>query len=246
MGKVRKINQLGQTLNRKEKQLQDLVSQKIDISEERQKIKSKNDKQIEKLLKAAAEITTELIKHKDCTIKRELAKKKLKVFDDNTGNVDQKIEEIKRSIRDVEYTLNNAKVSYSAHENRMNNKRHEALNMTDNIHQNSANFPYKKKFEKLPNTVEALQEKIEEMQGRIECIRGVDPKIIQEYEERKITIDELRDNLNREQERALALEDELKHLHEIWHPEIVKIVNSINENFSNFFAKMGFVGKFRD
>jgi chromosome segregation ATPase len=185
----------------------------------------------------------QLFKHKDCTVQRELAKKKLKVFDDNTGNVDEKIDAIKKTIHDVSYTFESAKRDCIGVENRMIAKRQTALELTDNIDQSAANFPYKKMFEKLPATIAELIDKIEEMQGRIECIRGVDPAIVEEYERRKTAIEDLRENLQNEQERALALEDELKNLHQIWYPEITRVVNSINDNFSNFFSKMGFVGE---
>lgn len=243
MSKIRSVNQMGQSLNRKEKELQDLMSQKIDLKLERQKIKDKNDGLIQKLLNAANEVTKHLIKHKDCTILRELAKKKLKVFDDNTGNVDQRIEEIKKSIRDIDFTFENAKRNSSVSQNRMIAKRREAMELTGKIDQAAPNFAYKKLFAKIPATIEELIEKIEEMQGRIECIRGVDPAIVEDYERRKTTIEGLRETLQNEQERALNLEDELKNLHEVWYPEILRVVRSINDNFSNFFCKMGFVGE---
>lgn len=241
--RIRAVNLMGQTLNRKEKELENLMKQKIDIPQERLKIKQKNDKLVKKLMQSINEICVHMVKHKDCTVKRELAKKKLRVFDDNTGNVDQKIDNLKRHIREIEYAFDNAKRDCVNCENRMTTKRREALQLTDNIDKSDPSFPYKKKFEKIPNTIGELVEKIEEMQGRIECIRGVDPAIIEEYERRKITIEQLRESLNNEQERALALEDELKKLHQIWYPEITHVVNTINENFSNFFSKMGFVGE---
>lgn len=243
VNRVRVVNQMGQTLNRKEKELENLINHKVDIAQERQKIKVKNDKMVEKLLKAANEIGEQLLKHKDYTVQRELAKKKLKVFDDNTGNVDEKIDALKKNIHEVSWAYENAKRDSIGYENRMTAKRREALELTDNIDQSAPNFPYKKKFEKIPNTVEELADKIEEMQGRIECIRGVDPAIIEEYERRKIAIEELQESLHNEQQRALTLEDQLKELHEVWYPEITRVVNSINDNFSNFFKKMGFVGE---
>jgi chromosome segregation ATPase len=243
VNKIRAVRQMGVVLDRKVKELQNLLTQKTDIIQERRKIKEKNDKSIEKLLKAVNDINVQLFKHKDCTVQRELAKKKLKVFDDNTGNVDEKIDAIKKTIHDVSYTFESAKRDCIGVENRMIAKRRTALELTDNIDQSAANFPYKKMFEKLPATIAELIDKIEEMQGRIECIRGVDPAIVEEYERRKTAIEDLRENLQNEQERALALEDELKNLHQIWYPEITRVVNSINDNFSNFFSKMGFVGE---
>lgn len=243
MSKMRAVSSMESAINRKQKELESLMRQKIDIQAERRKMRDKNDLYVEKLLKAVAIVNDRLMTHKDCTTKRELAKKKLKVFDDSTGNVDEKIDDIKRNIRDLDYALDNAKRDSHAYENRMISKRREALDMTDNIDQSAPNFPYKKKFEKLPNTVEELEDKILEMQGRIECIRGVDPAIVAEYERRRHTIEELNDELQNEQARALALENELKNLHEIWYPQITEVVNSINGNFSSFFAKMGFVGE---
>lgn len=243
LSKTRAVSSMESAINRKQKELENLTRQRIDIQAERRKIREKNDLLVEKLLKAVAVVNERLMTHKECTTKRELAKKKLRVFDDSTGNVDDKIDEVKRNIRELEYALDNAKRDSHAYETRMISKRREALDLTDNIDQSAKNFPYKKKFEKLPQTVEELEDKILEMQGRIECIRGVDPAIVEEYERRKETIERLNDDLHNEQARAMALENELKNLHQTWYPQITSVVNSINENFSNFFAKMGFVGE---
>lgn len=84
---------------------------------------------------------------------------------------------------------------------------------------------------------------IEEHQGRIDCIQGVDPRIIKEYEERGAEIKELEEQLGNEKKRLEKLEKEMGQLHDVWYPTIQGIVQTINTNFSNFFNKMGFVGE---
>ena len=117
------------------------------------------------------------------------------------------------------------------------------MDLTDGIPPGHKNFKYTDKFKKLPATVEELTNQIEEHQGRIDCILGVDPRIIAEYEDRVQKIKEIEDQLQDEQQQLVELENILKGLHEMWFPAIQEIVQTINTNFSNFFTKMGFVGE---
>lgn len=241
--KERKVKQMAGKIQTREGDLVTLKNRKVDVNAERQKYTDSNDEQVKKLLKAIANIAKSLNDYNKSMIIRELAKKKLQIFDDSTGNVDKQIEEIQREIIRVTDTVNRAKTVHANLNHRMGVQEREALALTDNIPPTSSRFPYKKMFEKLANTIDELQDKIDEMHGRIECIRGVDPKIVEEYELRKDTIEALRKNLESEQSRADALENQMQELHDQWYPEIQRIVNSINTNFSQFFAKMGFVGE---
>lgn len=241
--KERKIKQMAAKIQTREADLVKLKSRKVDLPAERQKHNDSNDELIKKLLKATSNVAKGLNDYNKSMITRELAKKKLQVFDDSTGNVDKQIEEIQREIIRIIDTVSRARLIHENLKHRLRGQEREALELTENCPPTSANFPYKNKFAKLPNTIEELQDRIDEMQGRIECIRGIDPKIVEEYEQRKDTIDTIRANLAEEQNRAAAMENQMQQLHDQWYPEIQRIVNSINHNFSNFFAKMGFVGE---
>lgn len=241
--KERRLKSMANKIQTREGDLVTLKNRKIDLLAARQRHNDSNDGLVKKLLKSIGNIAKGLDDYKKSMIVRELAKKKLQLFDDSTGNVDKQIEEIQREIIRVTDTVIRARGVQESLKHRMVIQMRDAMALTENCPPTSDNFPYKNKFAKLPDSIDELQDKIDEMQGRIECIRGVDPKIIEEYEQRKHAIEGLRRNLASEQNRADALENQMQQLHDQWFPEIQRIVNSINKNFSKFFAKMGFVGE---
>lgn len=50
--------------------------------------------------------------------------------------------------------------------------------MTDNKKPSDArNFPYKKQFDKLPDTMEALVDHMNEIQGKMECVPNYNPEV---------------------------------------------------------------------
>lgn len=243
MKKIRKVKAMGERIRAREIELEKLKSRKVDIHDLRKTHKNDNDELVKKFLKSAENVEKALKEYNNALKTREMAKKKLQIFDDSTGNVDQKIIDLQREINLVSDTLNRARVVHENLKHRLEVKSKEALELTHNIRPSAPNFPYTSKFAKLPNKIVELQDKIDEMQGRIECIRGVDPKIVEEYEQRKIAIEELKNNLSQVQQNTDKLENEMQTLHNQWYPEIVRIVSSINMNFSKFFAKMGFIGE---
>ncbi|KAG5678908.1 hypothetical protein PVAND_008532 [Polypedilum vanderplanki] len=241
--KIARVSSRLDKVKRKEVELEKMKNSKIDIPTERQKLKDNVDKIISSIGTNNANAIKVFELYRNSVVEKALADQKLKFFNASTGNVDEQIDTLKREIARIEETIKRASYVYEDLKKRMDAKEREALELTDGVPPTSDRFKYRNKFSKLPNNIEELQDKIDEAQGRIECIRSVDPHVLAEYEERKETIEELKHQLATEQERANALEDEIQNLHQIWYPEIQKVVSSINRNFSDFFAKMGFVGE---
>jgi structural maintenance of chromosomes protein 5 len=184
-----------------------------------------------------------LFNYKTSAVQRSLATKKLQVFENSTGNVDEAIRLQQRQIEDKRNLYEIVKRTYDSIKQRIAGQEKEALELTDGLPPEHKKFKYKAKFEKLPDTSAELQNQIEEHQGRIDCIQGVDPRIVQEYEDRGAEIKVLEEQLANEKKRLEKMEEEIQELHEVWHPAIEGIVQSINTNFSSFFNKMGFVGE---
>ncbi|CAG9801367.1 unnamed protein product [Chironomus riparius] len=242
-GRIRNLKTIENKLRKKETELENLKNHKINVNEERQKSKNRVDQIVRAILANNLKACQTLEKYKDYHVQNSLARKKLQIFDDSTGNVDEQIDKLKYDMNKVEETLRRASSASKALEDEMNRKKEAAMKETNGQSPDNPKFKYKKDFSKLPDTQEALLDKIFEMQGRIDCIRGVDPKVLAEYDERKQIIEELEHQLKSEQERTQQLEKQLQTLHNKWFPEIERIVETINNNFSTFFAKMGFVGE---
>ena len=232
-----------ETLRKKEAEFEIFKNRRISVEEERQKFKDKVDGLIDKLLSINEKRVQLLVEIKNSHIQRITAHKKLQVFEESTGNVDEEIRKIQNEIDGTSSLMIRVKIKHDEAERRLKAIENEALKLTDGLPPTDRKFKYKKKFDDLPNTLEELTELTEEMQGRIDCIRGIDPRIIEEFEKRKEDIEQMEQQLSNERNRLEELENELKSLHNKWYPAIQRVIQSINENFSNFFNKMGFVGE---
>jgi chromosome segregation ATPase len=241
--RIRNVKTLFDKYRRSEDELNKLKNGRVDVDKERKKNKNEVDKIIDRIAANNINAIKAFGLYSNSVVERYLARSKLKVFDNSTGNIDEQIDALKREILQIQDTCKRATIAYDDLKKRTQSKMKEALELTDGVSPLDSKFKHGKKFAKLPNTTMELQDKIDEMQGRMECIRGVDPQILAEFEERKCQIGEIKQKLSSESERAIELENEIQNLHAMWYPEIVRVVKSINKNFSTFFSKMGFVGE---
>lgn len=74
-----------------------------------------------------------------------------------------------------------SKVKNALQESKEKCKRQQAVacKMTDNKKPSDAqNFPYKKQFDKLPDTMVELVDHMNEIQGRMECMHSYNPEVL--------------------------------------------------------------------
>lgn len=230
-------------LRKNEAEFEKFKNRKINVEEESQKFKYKVDELTEKLLAINERRVQLLLEIKNNHIQRINSQKKLQVFEASTGNVDEEIRKLQNEIEGTTSLMERVKGKHEEAHRRLKAIEAAALQLTDGLPPSDRKFKYKNKFKELPNTLEELVEIIEEMQGRIDCIRGIDPRIPAEFEQRKEEIEQMEEQLANERNRLEQMEHELNDLHNIWHPAIQGIIQTINQNFSNFFNKMGFVGE---
>lgn len=241
--KVQTVKMNGEKLRKKEAEFEKFKNRKTNVDEERQKFKDKVDNLVDKLLKVNDRRVQVLLEIKNNHILRVKGQKKMQIFEASTGNVDEEIRKIENEIQGTSSLLGKVKDKHDEALRRLKEIETKALQLSDGKSPSHRNFKYKKEFKEFPNTAEKLIEMIEEMQGRIDCTRGVDPKTVAEFEQRKKEIEQMEHQLKNENNRLQKLEDDLKNLHETWYPAIQSVIQTINQNFSNFFNKMGFVGE---
>lgn len=230
-------------LKTKEAELETLKNQEVNIAEERNKFKLLVSRSTTSLDTINKRRILTLLQYKGNFINQALARKKLQVFDGSTGNVDEEIRILQNELQsttNLRETIKNHFVESTQLCKRVEDK---ALNLTDGFSPDHPKFKYKKDFSQLPDNIEQLLESVGELQGRIDCMKGVDPQVIVEFEALTKAIIEMEQQVSDETYRLAKMEQDLENLHQTWYPAIQKIVDVINGNFSNFFHLMGFVGE---
>lgn len=242
-GKKHNIKMCTDKLRKKEVEFQQLKNRKINVDEERQKLKNAIDSLVTKFRVINEKRVASLVEYKNFHTQRLSAQKKLEVFENHTGNVDEEIQKLKNEIGTTTSLFERIRDKYNETNRRLKFVETEALKLTDGKRPTDPGFKYKAKFEELSGTLDELNTEIQEMRGRLECMRGMDPKVVNEYEERKKEIEEMESQLGNEHTKLGELASQLKTLHDKWFPTVQNVVKTINQNFSNFFNMMGFVGE---
>lgn len=243
LGKIQKVQMSQDKLRKKEKDLETLKNRKVDLVAERSKFKANVDKMVAKLLKLNESRVEALIEYKEKKILSILGRQKLQVFEASTGNVDEEIRKIESEISVTMGLADRIRDRLNEAQKRCKFLEGEVLKLTEGVLPSSPKFKNKAEFQALSNDIDELQNEMADLQGRIECMRGVDPQVIVDYEERIKLIENLEKQLSTETNRLIKMEDELEQLHNVWYPEIGKIIETINRKFSDLFQLMGFVGQ---
>ncbi|XP_053684572.1 structural maintenance of chromosomes protein 5 [Sabethes cyaneus] len=241
--KYNSYQQLKIKTKRAEQKCADLTARLIDVSQEKVKFKEACKRAIDDLLNMQRKKISVMDQYVMATVKHEAYKVKLKIFLDKNA-------ELESEIRSAEDAVDSAK---KAHElvsrkfddlkDRLKRKQTFAKSLTNNVTPSNDQFPYKKQFEKLPDQLEELANHMDELQARIDCMAQANGNILEEYETRCKQIEKLREEIQRTSKSTSSLEAEMQKLHDVWYPEISKVVQTINENFTRFMGTMGFAGE---
>ena len=124
-------------------------------------------------------------------------------------------------------------------------KQEEAKRLTGGLKPSDGDrFPYKAKFDRLPDSIAELREKIDDLEGQLSCMQSNDENaLIEEFEERQRQIKHIQLEIKNHGKSHEDIEKKIDQLHNLWYPLILAILNTINENFSSFMRSMGCAGE---
>ncbi|CAO1435643.1 unnamed protein product [Diamesa serratosioi] len=238
---VRKCNE---KVRKREIELVRIQSRNINVDEENVKFKIKIDQFVEKLLKNNDKKLMVLLQYKERFLSKLYNQKKLEMFNSSNGSLEEEIRAAQEDIERLIQTQNKIQSSLEQIKMKCRNKQIDAKKLTDNISPNHADFAYTVLFQKLPDCLEKLQIQIDELQGRIDCMgSGVDGSVYKDYEMQQKEIETLNAQILNGQSSSIQLEADIATMHQVWYPEIMNVVDTINKKFGNFMNKMGFVGE---
>ncbi|EFQ97189.1 chromosomes protein 5 structural maintenance [Nannizzia gypsea CBS 118893] len=93
------------------------------------------------------------------------------------------------------------------------------------------------------HTIEQLEADIDSEKARLELTHEGSSNVIQEFEEREVRIEQLREQLSSSEERLAAIEQSIKEIRSEWEPRLDAIVAKISDAFADNFARIGCAGQ---
>jgi len=101
----------------------------------------------------------------------------------------------------------------------------------------------REEFDKLPNTIPELDELIATTKAKADANYHTDPKVIENYEERKVKIQNLEQELEQEQQKLKTRQEAIEKLKDAWLPPLEQLVSDIDKSFAKNFKELGCAGE---
>lgn len=240
---VNKLRDLKERLTRsvrRVKQLQD-SSQSIPRLEQIQKEKIKL--YIKEIIDWQQKKVTCLMEYQKAVQEKECAAARSNIYKLENDDLNRAITEAtdglvqgKKLVEDVKASMETAAKKYRV-------RLIEAKKLTNGLKPTDPNFPYTQQFADLPDDVEELKDVINDTSARLECLGENDKNVTEEYERRNAQIEVLEKNIEETKSGEENLMQQIEALYNEWIPEINRIVEVLNLNFSNFMKNMDYVGE---
>lgn len=228
---------------RQEQKCLDLQSRLVDVSAEKVKFKETCKKIIDNLVRLQEKKVEVLKQYVVSTVKHEVFKQKLNIFLNQNADLEGEIRSAEDAVDSAKRSFESVTRKFDDVKDQLKRKQTFAKGLTNGITPNNDKFPYKRDFEKLPGTLDELSNHMDEIQARVDCMSRSNANIMEDYETRCRLIESLKQMISDTSKSSDALEVELQKLHCQWYPEINKVVETINSNFSRFMSTMGFAGE---
>ncbi|KAL2636129.1 hypothetical protein R1flu_007608 [Riccia fluitans] len=98
-------------------------------------------------------------------------------------------------------------------------------------------------FNKMPDTVEELEELISEAIDSANAVICNNPNVLEEYERRCKLIESVTEKVEKEKASLDRCMNEIKATQDLWSPRLRELVSKINETFSRNFMEMAIAGE---
>ena len=104
-------------------------------------------------------------------------------------------------------------------------------------------LPLRAKLAELPEHISEIEALIEDANTKIQSIHD-NPEALRRYEEQKLEIEKIKNELDGLQDAEDARRDQLKNLREPWENALINMVEKVNIKFSAYMTELKYAGKF--
>ncbi|XP_065060120.1 structural maintenance of chromosomes protein 5-like [Rhopilema esculentum] len=225
----------------KKKTLESVLKDAPNIEEEEKKAKSKiskiNQKRVQLAREYKADVESCLELYKEKTM---VALKEGQIATDRSY-VDNQIKESTKNTQGYEEEFRQLQERCTVLKNSSRKLLAEARKKTDT--EKELSDEYKELFATLPNTVEEIDDLIHEEKAKADCNYETNPKVLDEYKKNTQEINKLRREIEKEMEDQTSISDKINKIKERWLKPLEALVARINEQYGEFFKRMGCAGQ---
>ncbi|XP_051166122.1 structural maintenance of chromosomes protein 5 [Leptopilina boulardi] len=168
-----------------------------------------------------------------------IEQQKLRQYQNDSQELRDKCDNAERIFKNLEEELRPLK-------NEVENLYKQALESTNKINPQDKRFQkFNTVFEKLPNSIEEIDEELRTAQAKVFCMGKNDDSenILKEFERITKEVEELKKYVENKTKELQTLTTETENLRNQWLPILEQLVDRINDNFSRYFSEMKCAGE---
>ncbi|XP_043507403.1 structural maintenance of chromosomes protein 5 isoform X1 [Frieseomelitta varia] len=243
---LQQIQALKSRISMVQKKILDLQNERTSID----KIKESSTKEIkiivEKQLKIYKEYNAELEESFKCITANEEIELALKLHTRSLRVKEYDSQDLREKLKNAEDKVKQLHQNLVPVKNEVQRILNQALETTNGISpKDSAFAPINKIFNKLPPTIEEINNELNIAQAKIFCMgNNVDGEnVLQEYEQVEQDINHLKDFIQRKTQELQSIMQDIESLREEWLTPLLQTIEKINSNFSTYFSAMDCAGE---
>ncbi|XP_035786953.1 structural maintenance of chromosomes protein 5-like [Anopheles albimanus] len=238
-----KYQQTKLKVKRQQQKCDQLTQRLINVSEERVKFEQSCKALLKKIVQGQRDKVSALVRYVEAITKYDVLQERLRIYQDENNELEGNLRSVEDAYKSAKKTLDQVQRKFDDLQEQLKRKNVAARALTDGKTPNRPDFPYREQFEALPKELEALEAHLDELRVRFECLPEANLEAAEEYAQKQQQIVQLRAAMARVARDVESLDKEIKETHGQWYPEICRVVQDINRQFSNFMSRMGFAGE---
>ncbi|XP_049539211.1 structural maintenance of chromosomes protein 5 [Anopheles darlingi] len=241
--KLGKYQQTKIKVKRQQQKCDQLTQRLINVSEERVKFEQACNTLLKKIVQGQRDKSSALFLYVEAIRKYDVLQERMRIFREENNDLEGNLRSLEDAYKSAKKTLDAVQRKFDDVHEKLKRKNGEARALTDGKTPNKPDFPYREQFETLPKELEALEAHLDELRVRFECLPEANLEAAEEFAQKQQEMEKLRTTMTRVASHVETLDKEIKETHAHWYPEICRVVQDINRQFSNFMSRMGFAGE---
>ncbi|EAA00424.3 AGAP011623-PA [Anopheles gambiae str. PEST] len=238
-----KYQQTKMKVKRQEQKCKELTARLVNVDEEKVKFERSCRTIIEQLLDQQRRKVAALERYAAASREHDLLEQRIRLFEERNNDREANFRLLEDAYQSAKKTLANVEKKLAEVKAKSSDKNSTARALCANKTPDKPDFPYRKEFTELPDTIELVDAHLEELRVRFECLPQANESVADEYAQKKRQLEQLRAGVACSEQTVATLEQQMAELHDRWYPEIQSVVQCINGKFSHFMSSMGFAGE---
>lgn len=158
-------------------------------------------------------------------------------------NIQRDMQNYELKKRDIQAEIENAKIRQEQVHDEAKSLLKSACELCGIRSEKDLSNEFKEKFSQLPDNMDEIQAKINEIEVRSQCTHDVDKQVIDDFNERTKKIEQLRKECAKREAKLVSHKNNYEELKNSWFNQVEQMISVISEKFTELFRIINCLGE---